>query len=397
MTPAGWLDLFILIGLAIMVLAGWRAGVVATSAAFMGFVGGALLAGWVMAGVLSGADITPWVKAALTVAAMTILGIVGQVVLSGAAGRMRDSVTARPVRVMDSVAGVAVSGLAWLAAMWMLMSVLAYAPNSIASDVVHGSRTYGLLDVVLSEPGSQVLADVRSLLTSLDLPSLAFNPATVPPVDDPSGDPIPEAAVRVARESVVAIGATAPACGTSVVGSGVVVAPERVVTNAHVVASAERVSIRLSSPGAPLAGTVIHFNPADDLAVLYVPGLRAPAPEWVVDVSRGVSSVVAGFPGGGPLRLEPARVRGASHVPAAQGPGSREVEVFRGLVRGGNSGGALLDPNGRIIGIVFAALEGDDSTGFALAADQVIPQVRASMTTTAPATTQGCPASFGRD
>ena len=54
-----------------------------------------------------------------------------------------------------------------------------------------------------------------------------------------------------------------------------------------------------------------------------------------------------------------------------QGSGSREVHVFRGLVRPGNSGGALLDLDGEVLGLVFANAQDDDETGFALTRAEV--------------------------
>jgi S1-C subfamily serine protease len=82
------------------------------------------------------------------------------------------------------------------------------------------------------------------------------------------------------------------------------------------------------------------------------------------------------------LTLGEARVRGQILVADDQGSGSREVHVFRGLVRPGNSGGALLDLQGSVLGLVFANAQDDDQTGFALTRAEVRSAIEASRTAT---------------
>ena len=70
-----------------------------------------------------------------------------------------------------------------------------------------------------------------------------------------------------------------------------------------------------------------------------------------------------GFPNDGPFDAEPARIRSEQRLrsPDIYGGGSvtREVYRVRGTVRPGNSGGPLVSPAGRVLGVVFAASVSD--------------------------------------
>lgn len=113
-------------------------------------------------------------------------------------------------------------------------------------------------------------------------------------------------AVDTAGSSTVQIVATG--CADVVVeGTGFVVAPGLVVTNAHVVAGATSISENDGVQSEP--ATPVYFDPDFDLAVLRVSGLGLPP--LTVDpgyVGRGTKAVVLGYPGGGPFDAQPAGV-----------------------------------------------------------------------------------------
>ncbi|MGZ6793109.1 MAG: trypsin-like peptidase domain-containing protein, partial [Mycobacteriales bacterium] len=108
----------------------------------------------------------------------------------------------------------------------------------------------------------------------------------------------------------------------------------------------------------------------------------------------GDSALVVGYPQDGPFRADAARVRGTQD---AKGPDIyqrrtvvREIYALRTRVRPGNSGGPLLDPRGRVYGVVFAAAADDPQTGYALTAGEVASDAAAGRTATARVSTQGC-------
>ncbi len=195
-------------------------------------------------------------------------------------------------------------------------------------------------------------------------------------VEPPDAALANDAVVVGAAHSVVKVTSTAYSCMKIMTGSGFVVAKERVMTNAHVVAGAD--SFTVSVDGQELDATVITYDPNADIAVLGVPGLAAPPLDFSHEVAwRGTDAVVLGYPGGGPFAAYPARV---SEVIELNGPDiyrtttvTRVVYTIRGTVVQGDSGGPLIDRNGRVLGMNFAAAVHDPETGFVLTTNQVYP------------------------
>ncbi len=68
----------------------------------------------------------------------------------------------------------------------------------------------------------------------------------------------------------------------------------------------------------------------------------------------------------------------------------REVYSVRALVRSGNSGGPLVSPQGRVLGVVFAASLSDTSTGYVLTAEQVAESARGGEQATERVSTGAC-------
>ncbi len=163
------------------------------------------------------------------------------------------------------------------------------------------------------------------------------------------------------------------ACDVIQQGSGVVVAPGIIVTNAHVVAG-ERSTTVLVPGGGPVGVTVVAFDPNRDLAVLRTARI-AVAPLPIADAQVDETGGVFGYPGGGDERQAPARVaqqivaEGTDiyHSRATQ----RDVLVLAARLVPGNSGGPLVDDRGRVIGLAFAVDPGAPSTSYALATDEV--------------------------
>lgn len=188
-----------------------------------------------------------------------------------------------------------------------------------------------------------------------------------------------DAVVAKARPSVVKVHGEAESCQKITEGSGFVVAPGKVMTNAHVVAGAETFSV--DDEGKDFGAQVVSYDPEADIAILDVPGLPA-APLTFADytVGTGVDALVLGYPGAASFQASAAQVREVTEI---NGPDiyratsvTRQVYVLIGSFQeAGSSGSAVVDLYGRVIGVYFGAESHDSTTGFAMTSAQVTPQM----------------------
>jgi S1-C subfamily serine protease len=177
---------------------------------------------------------------------------------------------------------------------------------------------------------------------------------------------------------VLKIRSEAPSCQKLLSGSGFVVAPNRIMSNAHVVAGAETVTVTDGQNTYP--ATVVSYDSNADISILEVPDLAAPALQFDMQAADpGTDAIVLGYPGGGDFAATPARIRETIQL---NGPDiynsttvTREVYTIRGTVRQGDSGGPLLGRDGRVLGVVFGAKGDDPETGFVLTATEVDRQM----------------------
>jgi S1-C subfamily serine protease len=197
-----------------------------------------------------------------------------------------------------------------------------------------------------------------------------------------------------AEPSVVKVTGEATSCSQTIEGSGFVISPQHVLTNAHVVAGVD-VDLTVTTAGdVPHQAHVVLYDPERDLAVLYVPGLRAAPLSFGGQASDGASAAVAGYPLDHALTVVPATV-GQSFV--ANGPDiyqtgsvNRQMYAVRAVIQPGNSGGPLVSPDGQVYGVVFAASTYYQETGYALTAAEVASDVAAGTHDYSTVGTEGC-------
>lgn len=259
----------------------------------------------------------------------------------------------------DAVGGALLAGAAAVVAVWVLGPVAAQVIS--LRDPIDRSTILAQFNRVLTPAGPS--RDDQPAPATDDLPNFAGPPPPVAATDPRSAS---DADVKVAERSVVKIGVLR--CDSAGQGSGWFAAAGIVVTNAHVVVSADAITVRLRGTGPPRPATAIWFDRVNDIALLRVPRLRDVRPLAMVARPRtGTSGAALGFPKGvktiASTRLG-ATTRGLRGRLGGERPGAgfrpglagRLVTPFRGKVRPGNSGGPLVDLQGRVLTTVFAQI-----------------------------------------
>ncbi len=385
----------IVLGLAIIVyaLAGFQQGFVVGSASTLGL----------LAGGFFGAQVTPLLlddfepSFAVSVAALVVvlaLAFGAQAVGALIGARIRNRVRWRPVRMLDALGGSALSVVAVLLIAWVLGVAVSGAQLRSLNREVRASAILGTVDKALPGGSDRVLAAFNALVDSSQFPRYLepFARERITEVPPPSAGVLQRAGVRDAAGSVVKILGAATACDRVVEGSGFVYAPQRVMTNAHVVAGGSSPVVRIGD--ASLAATVVYYDADVDVAVLYVPDLQAPALRFDDEADSGDMTAVLGYPENGPYDVQPARVRDRQSLrsPNIYGDGTvtRDTYSIFGLVRQGNSGGPVVDGGGEVIGVVFAASVTDADTGYALTSSQVEQAADAGDSSTEPVSSSEC-------
>jgi S1-C subfamily serine protease len=199
---------------------------------------------------------------------------------------------------------------------------------------------------------------ILNALSRLDpLPSVnGPSPNVAPPQSRVARTP----GVRRASASVVRVDGSA--CGLAIEGSGWVAAPDIVVTNAHVVAGEQDTSVQVGGQPPDRPARTLAFDATHDVAVLQVPGLGLASLSLVAHPASGTPGAILGYPEDGAFDVEPSRIGRTQTVLTdnayGQGPVSRLLTPLRGLVRPGNSGGAVVDSAGDVLTTVFAATVG---------------------------------------
>ena len=372
------LDLLTIALLVFGVFAGWRSG----------FLGPVLALGGGLVGFLLALLLTSLFRTQLGVieqptrALLTMLGL-GILVLGGeATGAAIGATVTRGLRLtwfrpLDAVGGAVVGMAHVLLLVWILGGLLAAGMSPSLAPLARDSAVLGVVYQRLPPP-AMVAGRMLALLSGTELPLLfaGLEPPPAPPVALP-----PDADARALAESAAA--STGRVAGTGCgawqqVGSGFFISSNHLVTNAHVVAGTDATSVTVG--GETYDTTVVMFDPDADIAVLYVPGVSAPALTLSSELpGRGTTGVALGYPGGGPLTFSAAAVTANREVvgPNIYGEGSFEHSVveIRADIRQGSSGGPLVVAPGLVGGVVFGESRTSADVGYAIAAPAAMASI----------------------
>lgn len=367
MTVLDWAILAFTVALALW---GYRQGLIVGALTLMGFGVGAFAGSRIGPLLLTKGSHSPYAPLCAALGALLVGALMAVTVESFALG-LREKIVRRPLlSAADGAGGAALIASVALGLAWVFGAVLLHAPSTarLRADIQQSVILRSLNDVL--PPSGPLL----NALDRVDPAPTVLGPAA--PVAAPDSKIASDSDVLHAGDSVVRVLSTA--CGLGIEGSGWAVEPEIVVTNAHVVAGSDDTTVT-TQDGVELDAVPVYYEPRQDLALLRV---GAPLPPLPISSRRreGEDGAVLGYPENGPYSLSPARIgetrETISEDSYGSGPVERTIVAMSGVVRSGNSGGPLVDPQGHVVGTVFAATTSGPRGGFAIPAEQVRQALR---------------------
>jgi S1-C subfamily serine protease len=397
--PGDLLDLILLVLIAAFAVAGWRQGFIIGILSLAGFIGGAA-GGAVIAPSISRAIAhTASAQAIIAIIVVFMSAVLGMLVASGIGVAVRSRVTGGPATFLDSVGGAIVNVVSVLLVAWLLGSIVAGARFPSVFRQVNNSVVLRTVDRLMPRAVDSLtlFPPLRGLISGSGLYSPVFSALGAEGTPDlpPANAAVLHSSARAyILRSVVKIEGVAPSCSLKIEGSGFVISPDHVLTNAHVVAGVRLGPDVYTRTGQEYGATVVFYDPRTDIAVLDVPGLQAPPLQFAGPAPYEANAIVAGYPLNNPLTLRAARVGESIN---AEGPDiyqsaivQRQIYPLKALVQPGNSGGPLMAADGKVYGVVFAASTDAADVGYALTAAQVSSDVRAGEFDSTPVSTEGC-------
>ncbi|MFJ9324491.1 MarP family serine protease [Streptomyces globisporus] len=396
------LDILLLLAAVWFAVIGYRQGFVVGILSVIGFLGGGLVAVYLLPVIWGRVTEDAEVSTAVAIGAVVVVIIcasIGQAFTTHLGNKLRRYITWSPARALDATGGALVNVVAMLLVAWMIGLLLAGTSLPTLGKEVRTSSVLLGVDRVMPNQAPNWFQDFSSVLAQNGFPQVfspfANEPITEVKAPDPAlvGSPV---AAR-AKKSIVKVVGTAPSCGKVLEGTGFVFSERRVMTNAHVVGGVDEPTVQIGGEGRLYDAKVVLYDWQRDIAVLDVPDLRARPLQFTGpddDAETGDSAIVAGFPENGAYDVRSARVRARINADGPdiyhRGTVRRDVYSLFATVRQGNSGGPLLTPDGKVYGVVFAKSLDDPDTGYALTADEIREDIEIGRAADQQVDSQGC-------
>lgn len=356
------LDILLLAGAVWFAVIGYRQGFVVGILSVIGFLGGGLVAVYLLPvlwdQMTDGSEVSS-TAAVVAVVIVIVCASIGQAFTTHLGNKLRRHITWSPARALDATGGALVNVVAMLLVAWLIGSALAGTSLPTLGKEVRSSSVLLGVSRVMPPQASTWFTDFSSVLAQNGFPQVfspfANEPITEVRAPDPAlvGSPV---AAR-AKQSIVKVVGTAPSCGKVLEGTGFVFSDRRVMTNAHVVGGVDEPTVQIGGQGRLYDAKVVLYDWQRDIAVLDVPDLDVKPLRFAdtdSDAESGDSAIVAGFPENGAYDVRSARVRARIDANGPdiyhRGTVRRDVYSLYTTVRQGNSGGPLLTPRARCTG-----------------------------------------------
>lgn len=389
-----YLDLILLGFGAFILFSGWRRGLIVSTLSFIGLILGAWLSKSIIDLFTGSATTTSLTSTSISVTTFFICMGIGSALGAFVGNRIRKVFSWAPVRFLDNITGAAISLVAWSVVAWFMATTMLAAPVSSVTNVISESRVIMALEQEMPDQIRGGFEFVRVYISESGLPDGLADVLLAPAVSAPDETAIDAPDVLAALDSVVKVEGNANACNTRLTGSGFVVGPDLIITNAHVVAGVTSPTVRVKGKGKAFEGTIVYFDPNKDVALIRVDDFPSVQLDISEPLEREASAVAAGFPGGGPLELIPARIRGISLSTGTniygEGEVTREIYAIAADIKQGDSGAPLFALDGSVAGLVFASSATDSQTGYALTAKEFMVGVEAAKSATKAVDTGDC-------
>jgi uncharacterized membrane protein required for colicin V production len=387
-------DVAAILLIALAIYLGWRSGFVIQALALAGFLAGiavVVLVAPYAADLL--ADIDPWLR---TILVITVLGgvvIVAQGLGSAAGSALRRRIGPGILSGLDQGAGAAFGMARGLFLVWLLGGLIGLLPVQGLATEARQSLILRALDTRLPSP-VVLAAELGRIIEVAGLPDVLVG--APPPADTPVDGPTEAEAEQIAaaaRSSTVRVEAIA--CGRFLSGTGFAITPDHFVTNAHVIAGADRMWVSFDGSLDRYSAAVVKFDPRLDAALIYVQGIDV-APLDLSDQlpGRGAPAAALGFTGGGRQRLIPAVINRSLSALGRDIYGgtvvARQILEMSADVAPGDSGGPVLLESGDVGGVTFSESRDNPSIGYALSPTEVAASIGGGLRSTAPVATGDC-------
>jgi S1-C subfamily serine protease len=290
----------------------------------------------------------------------------------------------------DNALGASIAVISSLALVWLSAAALSALPYPELQAGIHKSKIITRLNGSLP-PAPSLIADIGHLIAPNGFPNVFIGGE---PNASTAESPTPaELANAVTKDKASVVKIQGEGCGGIVEGSGFVVGANLVATNAHVVAGINQPYV--TDEKGTRRATPIWFDPDLDFAVLEVNQLAGPALTFRSDdIAHGTKGGVLGYPGGGPFTADVAAIleefTAVGRNIYNEGRTTRYVYMVQATVVPGNSGGPLVDLNGDVMGVVFAASVSHDGTGYVLSTPQVLEEINQARASDTPVSTGAC-------
>ncbi|MCE0767267.1 MarP family serine protease [Pseudonocardia kujensis] len=375
-----WVDVAVVVLALIAAVSGWRHGMAVALLSFVGVLGGAIIG--VRVAPLLVADIqAQTTRIIVSIVVVVLLVALGETLGVYLGRKIRDRIRGERFLAVDSTLGAIVQGVTVVLAAWLVALPLASASFPGLASSVRQSEVLKGVDSVMPDQARSLPAELRTLLDRSGFPDVLspFQATPIQQVGPPDPALLNLPIVSEVRGSVLKVHGRAPSCQRQLEGTGFVVAPHRVMTNAHVVAGTTDTTVEVTTSSnriRQLDARVVSYDPEVDVAVLAVPDLDADPLNFApAAATPGDDAIILGYPLDGPYTISAGKVRDRIQL---RGPDiydantvTRDVYTVRAKVQSGNSGGPMIAPNGEVLGVVFGAALDDSETGFVLTAQQV--------------------------